>query len=229
MADWISYWDTHPIYVNARHRAVHVRLIAEGILAHIASPRADALDYGCGEALYAERVADRAGSLALCEAGQKLRAALAARVAGNARISVLAPDEVAALPDRAFDLIVMHSVAQYLTPAETDALLRLFRRLLRPDGRLILGDIIRPDVSTVTDAVALLRLGAQNGFLLAALFGLLRTMMSGYWRLRQQAGITCYSDQAMREKLEAAGFAAERAAQNIGHNQARMTFVARPR
>jgi hypothetical protein len=29
--------------------------------------------------------------------------------------------------------------------------------------------------------------------------------------------------------LEAAGFAAERAVKNVGHNQARMAFVARPR
>jgi len=33
----------------------------------------------------------------------------------------------------------------------------------------------------------------------------------------------------MIEKLDAAGFAAERAAKNIGHNQERMTYYARPR
>ena len=33
----------------------------------------------------------------------------------------------------------------------------------------------------------------------------------------------------MIARLAAAGFAAKRAAENIGHNPARMTFVARPR
>jgi hypothetical protein len=33
----------------------------------------------------------------------------------------------------------------------------------------------------------------------------------------------------MTEKLAAAGFAARRAANNIGHNQAHMAFIARPR
>lgn len=228
MVDWISYWDTHPIYVNARHRAVHTRLIAEGILSFVNSSAAAVLDYGSGEALYAEQVADAVGSLALCEAGEKLRRTLAARVAGNAKISVLTPEQVASLPDGSFDLIVMHSVAQYLTPAETDALLRLFHRLLRSGARLVLGDIVRPEVSTLTDTFALLRLAARNGFFFAALFGLLRTAVSGYVRLRHDAGLTRYSEDTMRAKLRAAGFAVERVPLNIGHNQARMTFVAHP-
>jgi hypothetical protein len=33
----------------------------------------------------------------------------------------------------------------------------------------------------------------------------------------------------MTEKLAAAGFFAQRAPRNIGHNQARMAFMARPR
>ncbi len=228
MADWISYWDSHPIYVNARHRDVHVGLIADGILSFVNSSGVDVLDYGSGEALYAERVADRVASLALCEAGKKLRAALATRIAGDARISVLSPEQAMALPDRSYDLVVMHSVVQYLTPAETDELLRLFRRLLRPGGRLVLGDIVRPDVSTLTDAWALLRLGMRNGFFFAALLGLLRTAVSGYMRLRHDSGLTRYSEQAMAKKIAAAGFTAQRAPVNIGHNQARMTFVARP-
>lgn len=227
MADWISYWDTHPIYVNARHRDVHVRLIGDGILSYVTSSGANVLDYGSGEALYAERVADAVASLALCEAGRKLRAALAARIAGNAKISALSPEQVAALPDQSFDLIVMHSVAQYLTPVEFGALLHLFRRLLRSGGRLVLGDIVRPDVSTLTDAWALLRLGTRSGFFVAALLGLLRTAVSGYLRLRKEEGLTRYSEQTMHDALRAAGFAAERAHENIGHNQARMTFVAR--
>jgi SAM-dependent methyltransferase len=228
MADWISYWDTHPLYVNARHRDVHARLVGDGILAFVVSPRADVLDYGSGEALYAERVATSVGSLALCEAGEKLRKSLAARVAGNAKISVLTPAEAEALADRSLDLVVMNSVAQYLTPEETGTLLRLFRRLLRPDGRLVIGDVVPLRDSPLTDALALLRLALREGFLLAAVFGLLRTLLSGYWRLRQHMGLTRYSEAGMRAKLEAAGFSAQRMTRNIGHNPVRMTFLARP-
>jgi hypothetical protein len=37
-----------------------------------------------------------------------------------------------------------------------------------------------------------------------------------------------YTEAAILTRLAAAGFAAERAARNLGHNQRRMTFLARP-
>jgi len=58
--------------------------------------------------------------------------------------------------------------------------------------------------------------------------GLVRTVLSDYWRLRSRIGLTRYGEAAMIGKLAAAGFAATRAGANIGHNPARMTFLARP-
>jgi hypothetical protein len=65
----------------------------------------------------------------------------------------------------------MHSVAQYLTAAGTGALFALFHRLLKPDGLLVVGDVISPKVVAATDAWALLRFGQANGFFFAALWG----------------------------------------------------------
>ena len=107
-------------------------------------------------------------------------------------------------------------------------MLALFRRLLKPDGLLVLGDVIRPKTSAATDALALLRFGARDGFFFAALVGLARTVLSYYRRLRSALGLTRYDEAAMIEKLAAAGFTARRAGENIGHNRARMTFLARP-
>jgi len=229
MSDWVSYWDSdHPIYVNARHRDVHYRAIAEEIAQYVPSPDAVVLDYGCGEALHAARIAARCRRLMLADAAPKLRATLAARFSGNDRISIVSPEDVAALPDRSIDLIVMHSVAQYLKPEEASQLFRLFHRLLTPHGRLVVGDVVPPNVSPLTDVSALLRFAAANGFLVAALRGLVRTVFSDYPRLRAALGFTLYDEAAMVEKLKLAGFAANRAPRNLGHNQARMTFMAQP-
>ena len=217
MGDWIAFWDSeHSIYVNARHRDVHYRTIAQDIRAHL-PPAAAVLDYGCGEALHADLIAASARALILCEAAPTVRAALAARFAGQSKIKVCSPEEVAALPAGSLDVVVLHSVAQYLTPQELDALLVLFRRLLSENGILILGDVVPPEVSAWTDAVALIRFGAANGFLGATLIGLLRFDL----------GLSRYGEAAMLAKLAVAGFSARRAAANIGHNQARMTFIAR--
>ena len=230
MGDWIAFWDSkHSIYVSARHRDVHYRTIAQDIRALLPA-NAAVLDYGCGEALSAEIVAAGMRRLILCEAAPKVRAVLAARFAGHATIEVRSPDEVAALPAASLDAAILHSVAQYLAPDELDALLALFRRLLRPDGLLVLGDIIPPDVSAATDAIALLRFAGANGFFVAALLGLARTVaLTDYWRLRSNLGLTRYGEPDILAKLAAAGFTAQRATKNIGHNPARMTFLARPK
>ncbi|HEX3440143.1 MAG TPA: methyltransferase domain-containing protein, partial [Pseudolabrys sp.] len=111
--DWISFYDfKHSvIYVNARHRDVHYRTIATDIRALVPSPGANVMDYGCGEATSANLLADASGHLTMVEAAPNVRAALAARNADNPKISVLTPDQAAALPAGSFDMIVLHSVA----------------------------------------------------------------------------------------------------------------------
>jgi len=227
---WLAFWNgSHSIYVNARHKDVHYRLIAEAIGALV--PRRDArvLDYGCGEALHADRVAAVTGEVLLCEAAPRVRAGIAARFATNAKIRAIAPDEVEGLPEHSLDLILLHSVAQYLKPEETAALFVQFHRLLKFDGLLVVSDILSPHVGALTDASALLRFAAPNGFLIAAVAGLARTLMSDYWRLRTRFGLTRYDEAAMLKKLRAAGFVAHRSGKNIGHNQARAAYCARPR
>jgi SAM-dependent methyltransferase len=230
ISGWLAFWDgSHSIYVNARHKDVHYRLIAEEIAALVPGPAAHVLDYGCGEALHADLVAAAAGELLLCDGAPHVRAGIAARFAGNSKIRVVAPEDVTGLPARSLDLIVLHSVAQYLSLGETTGLLVQYHRLLDSGGSLLVSDIIPPDVAALTDAVALLRLGATHGFLIAALAGLVRTRLSSYWRLRSSLGLTRYSESDMINLLAAAGFTARRAPMNIGHNQARMAFIAKPR
>lgn len=227
--DWISFWNSdHPIYVNARHRDVHYRGIADDVSGYV-TPGAAVLDYGCGEAVHADLVAAKAGRLILCEAAPNVREHLTARFSSAGGIEVQSPEQVAVLPAGSLDLIVMHSVAQYLSPQETDALFGEFKRLLKPGGLFILGDVIPPQVSPIADAAALLRFAAANGFLIAAFMGLVRTTFSDYPKLRAKLGLTLYEETAMARKLEAAGFGVERAPKNIGHSRARMTFLAQPR
>ena len=230
ITDWLAFWDSpHSIYVNPRHKDVHYRLIAKEIAALVPEPQARVLDYGAGEALHADIVAAAAGELLLCEAAPGMRDELQRRFANSPKIRVIAPHEIARLPEHTLDLIVMHSVAQYLTPTGTGALFALFHRQLKSGGLLVVGDVIPPQVPAAVDAAALLRFGYHNGFFFAAVWGLLRTRLSSYWRLRSQLGLTRYAKAAMLEKLDAAGFDARLAPSNIGHNQARQIYYAVPR
>lgn len=229
MREWIDYYDSaHSIYVNARHREVHFRTIADHIIAQIPSPEATVLDFSCGEAVDAARVANACRELILVEPAPNLRARLKERFRDETRITVRAPEDLAAMRPASLDLIVMVSVVQYMTPEELEAALTTFRRLLKPDGKLAVADVIPPDAGAAADVVSLLSFGAREGFFLAALTGIARTVLSDYRRLRSQLGLMRYSEHEMRGKLSAAGFASERSTRNMGHNPARMTFVASP-
>jgi ubiquinone/menaquinone biosynthesis C-methylase UbiE len=228
MDEWIDYYDsTHTIYASRLHRDVHFEAIARDIIGYVSSPDAVVLDYACGEALSAAKVADACGKLYLAEPAPGVRGRLIARFAPNTKIRVRSLEDVRKMAENSIDLAVMNSVAQYMTAQELDAAFATIKRLLKPGGRLVLGDILRPEVGMARDVLALLKFAARYGFLKDALIGLISTALSDYRQLRTRIGLQRYSEAEIVAKLAAAGFTASRAHQNIGHNPWRMTFVAR--
>jgi ubiquinone/menaquinone biosynthesis C-methylase UbiE len=227
MDEWIDYYDsTHTIYASRLHRALHFQVIARDIIGYISSPDAVVLDYACGEALSAADVAEACGKLYLAEPAPGVRGRLIARFAPNTKIRVRSLDDLRKMTEKSVDLVVMNSVAQYMTPVELDSAFAVIRRLLKPGGRLVLGDILRPEVGMFRDVLALLRFALAHGFLRDALIGLMSTALSDYRQLRSRVGLQRYGEAEMIAKLTAAGFTASRAGRNIGHNPWRMTFVA---
>ena len=227
--DWREFWNRDTtIYVNARHRAVHYDTLACEIAVHV-TPGAVVLDFGCGEALSADRVASRASRLYLCDSSELVRGRLAARFAAHANVTVLAPEALEGVPVRSVDLAIVNSVLQYLSRPECEALLARLRGLLAPGGRVLVADVIPPGVSPATDALALLRFASRHGFLGAALAGLVRTFFSDYRATRARLGLTHYTEVEMLALLDRAGFDAARQRPNLGHNQARLAFFAAPR
>jgi len=225
---WIDFYDSAPsIYVSEAHRRAHFDLIATDIIGNIPSPEAAVLDYSCGEALSAARVAQKCRRLILAEPAPTVRARLTERFSAIPNIETLSLDDLSTLPEASLDLIVMISVAQYMTPDELDAAFAQIRRLLKPEGRFVLGDILDPNVGAVTDVMALLKFAAKNGFLFDAVTGTVRTALSDYRSLRSKLGLRCYGTEKMLQKLGDAGFTAALAARNVGTNPARKTFIAR--
>ena len=158
MDDWIDYYDsTHTIYASKLHRDLHFQIIARDIIGYISSPDSVVLDYACGEALSAAKVADACAQLYLAEPAPGVRGRLIARFAPNTKIRVRSLEDLTRMAESSIDLVVMNSVAQYMTPDELDLALAVIRRLLKPNGRLVLGDILRPEVGMARDVLALLK------------------------------------------------------------------------
>src|SRR2546430_3805038 len=185
MDQWIDYYDsTHSIYASQLPRDLHFEAIARDIIGYISSPDAVVLDYACGEALSAGRVADACGRLYLAEPAPGVRGRLIARFAPNTKIRVRSLEDVNKMAEKSVDLVVMNSVAQYMTPDELASAFAVIRRLLKPSGRFVLGDILRPEVGMLRDVLALLLFARKNGFLSDALTGLISTALSDYRELR---------------------------------------------
>ena len=225
--DWISYWNGAPsVYVSARHKETHYRLIADGIAALVDRPDARVLDFGCGEALAAARVAQVCERLYLADGADNVRAGLAERFAAEPAITVLAAGELHLIEPATLDLIVVNSVAQYLAPGQLETLIADWMPLLAPTGHIVFADIIPTQIGAAADAGELLRFAATNGFLASAVIGLARTALSDYRKLRADLGLAKYSEDEFIALLAGTGLHAKRIHPNLGHNQQRMAFAA---
>ncbi|MET4700581.1 SAM-dependent methyltransferase [Constrictibacter sp. MBR-5] len=229
MSGWLAFWNRpHRIYVNDTHLRVHYRRVADDLIAVVPDGAAAVLDYGCGLALEAARVAERVERLYLYDAAEAVRARLAALHGGSGRIAILDEAGLATLPEGSIDLIMVNSVVQYLSRDELAALLVRARGLLRRDGRLVVADVIPPDGNVAADVASLLRTARRGGFLLAALGGLAATAVSDYGRMRRTLRLSHYAPDAFLALAAEHGFGGVREDRNLGFNPRRMTFTLRP-
>jgi SAM-dependent methyltransferase len=225
---WRDFWNSeHSIYVNARHKLLHYDRIARDLAAYVPAPDAAVLDYGCGEAICAASLAEKCGTLYLFDAAPNVREKLRSRFSDHPKIMVLPPNGLDNIVDASLDLIIANSLLQYLQHRELEDLLDVWHSKLKPAGRLVLADVLPPDVDAIADVKALLDFAWRGGFLLAALAGLGKTFFSDYRRLRNEVGLTRYAPEDLFTLLAAHGFTGEQTPNNVGHNQLRMTFVAR--
>ncbi len=224
---WLAFWNGHHrLYVNDRHRELHYRKIAKDIAALVPNHHATVVDWGCGDALSADIVAEKAGTLVLCDAASATRERLVARFRNHGKIEVLSPSDVISLYQGKVDLIFIVSVLQYLSVAEFEALIKDIPALLVKGGMVVIADVLPPDDDIYADILTLLKVAAANGFLIAALIGLVVTYFSPYRRLRSTLGLTRCDEGNMLRSLNRVGLKAERVRPNIGFNQRRMAFRA---
>ena len=229
MDDWIDYYDsTHTIYASKLHRDLHFQLIARDIIGYISSPDAVVLDYACGEALSAAKVADACGKLYLAEPAPGVRGRLIARFAPNTKIRVRSLDDLTE-DGREVDRSRRHELGRAIHDAGRTRY-RLCRHPPAAETRRPAGGGRYPAArgrhGQGRAGAAEIR-ARRTASSRTPSIGLVSTALSDYRQLRTRVGLQRYSESEMIAKLAAAGFTASRATRNIGHNPWRMTFVAR--
>ncbi|HYH22833.1 MAG TPA: methyltransferase domain-containing protein [Azospirillum sp.] len=226
-AGWIDFWNrpNNAIYVNERNLEVHFETLRRDVVAFIPAG-GRVLDFGCGDALIAEAVAERAGTVHLFDAAPAVQRRIRERFAGHPRVRVLDAESLAAMPDGSVDLIIVISVVQYLSRADLAGLMAQWRRLLAPDGQLLVADVVEPHTPMYRDVGSQLTLAWRHGFFLAALCGLAKLAFSDYRRIRRESGFSTYMAADMLGMLADAGFKAKHLPRNVGPTPHRNSFLA---
>ncbi|HEU4530372.1 MAG TPA: methyltransferase [Steroidobacteraceae bacterium] len=225
--DWKAYWerieDKQEVFRSeARDHIERVRRL----LAVDASTRT--LDFGCGFGFATEQIAPHVGSVALWDGSANVRRRARARVAWLPNV-VLAdlsdPDD--ARNDAAYDLITVHSVVQYMSEQELVDWLRRWRRMLRPNGRLVLSDLIQPGTSSARELIDYLRFSARNGFFLDAFMGGVSEFAS-YFGARSSRPLTMVNEERLSRWAAQTGLKLEWLPENLSYRRFRRTAVLRP-
>jgi SAM-dependent methyltransferase len=224
---WLDYWSGDiSVYVSRRHLAAHYRRLFAELAPLLPAAPFRLLDYGCGEALMAPRLAEGGSTVHLVDEAPGRAAQLSARFAAAPGVTVLdRPEQVAG----SCDVALMISVSQYIPKDRFPDLLARLAGALKPDGRLIVGDILPPENSLVADVSSLLRFAAAEGFFVDAAFGMIRTFRSTYRSARHRLGLTTWHPDEIVAAFAAAGLEATPLARNIGHSARRYSMLARRR
>jgi ubiquinone/menaquinone biosynthesis C-methylase UbiE len=230
MKSWIDYWNRpNGIFVSELHKRVHYEHIFANVkpfLPH--GPGSALLDWGCGEAFAADWMATDCERVYLYDPAEIIRRRLEERYTSNPVITVLDKEALRRLPAGSLDLILINSVIQYVSRADLMTALSDLRRLLKPAGSVLIGDVIVPGTNLWQHIAVFLIFGYQNGFAMQALFGLFHNFLpSTYGSLRRNHGIAKYSEHDFLALLRDCGLAGKRLPRNIAVSPVRSSYLAR--
>jgi SAM-dependent methyltransferase len=222
---WDAYWealsDRQTLFREQADEYVR-NLAATGLL----NPAARVLDFGCGFGHVADGLAPRVGELFLWDSSRNMRERAAGATASRRNVRPLDLSGRSAPPGLRFDLILVNSVAQYMSRADFAAWLRCWREMLSPSGRIVASDLIPPDCEVSRDVFDLLRFSARRGFFWAALRQAAGEL-GRYRRTRRAVPLTRYARGDLEGLARDAGLIVEFLPRNLTPFRDRISFTAR--
>lgn len=217
--DWRSYWEAlgSEQQVFAVEGTEYVRRIAPLLL--VRRPQR-VLDFGCGFGHAAAKLAPLVGEIWAWDAAANMRNHASRRLAGIANARMVEPAELERRTLPPFDLILVHSVIQYLSPDELAACQLLWARLLAPQGHALLSDIPVPGRPAWPEFLELLLFAKRHGFLRNAIAGGLKEI-GRYSRMRKTRPLHQHDEATIERGARAAGLALRILPVNLTHRSGR--------
>ena len=221
--EWQEYWD------GLENLPEIFRVEAADFVKRLESvvrigPGTRVLDFGCGFGYVADSLAAKVAEVSLWDFSWNMRRQARLLTAQHQNIVFLDFSGPAAHSELSFDLIVVNSVSQYMTAEEFSRWLGCWQRLLRPNGRLVLSDLIPSGPRPASECVDFLLFSARNGFLMRALSKGLAELRR-YPKANLSLLLHSVSHEDLLEKATAAGLRVEFLPSNLTHRRGRTAAV----
>lgn len=216
---WRSYWETlgPDQQVFAVEGAEYARRIAPLLL--VRRPKR-VLDFGCGFGHTAAELAPLVGEIWAWDAAANMRIHASKRLVGLSNAHMVEPGALEGSTLPLFDLILVHSVIQYLSPDELGACQRLWARLLAPNGHVVLSDLLVPGRPAWPEFFELLVFAKRHAFLRNAIVGGLKEI-GRYSRMRKTRPLHQHDEATIERCARAAGLSLRILPVNLTHRSER--------
>jgi SAM-dependent methyltransferase len=156
------------------------------------------LDFGCGFGYTAVLLATRVREVYLWDQAENMRNRARANVSMLKNAICIEASNAEEFPRCiSFDLILVNSVIQYMSQPEFVSWLQVWKRILSPEGRIVISDILSENVRPVSDIFSLIRFSAARGFLSRALWKGLREL-KWYFKMRRARPLRRYSEGELK-------------------------------
>ena len=228
-----EYWKTH-YDAMAQHESLYLfEAEASDFFRRIdrtiaLDSRHRALDFGCGLGFVAELLCSKVHSLHFWDYSSNMLEAATVRLQDtpNSHPVDLSSDN----DDYAeyFDLVFVNSVIQYMSRGDLSDWLGRWRGMLRPDGTLIVSDVIWPKPAFFTEVFDSLMFSAKEGFLVRTLKKDMGQYLR-YLKARSQADLARYSKDDIRQLAAENRLHAAEADYNLTYRSNRFSMLLTPR
>ena len=228
--DWLAYFDRlEDSPLHREQSALYVRSLITEVGLHRDQR---VLDFGCGFGSVVALLAPLVSEVWWWDRSPTMRAATRRMTSEfhNARLYDLSASPLLGdktdRPEGTFDLILVNSVVQYMTPAELWRWIERWRDLVAPNGQIVLSDLIPQQHGRLSDMIDLFRFAARHGSPFRAARQAIGDV-GGYRRASRAAPLVRVGTRDLTQHATDAGLETKVLPRNLTHFTKRWTAVLR--
>jgi 2-polyprenyl-3-methyl-5-hydroxy-6-metoxy-1,4-benzoquinol methylase len=220
---WIDYWEdfgggTILIKIEAEDYVNRLTMHIEGTAKH------QVLDFGCGYGYVAELLAEHVENLWLWDAASSVRSQARIYAAKFPNIHFFDFSDPEILPDNQFDLILCHSIIQYMSDEEIQSTLSAWSRIITFDGQILLSDVIPDRHEIIPELISIVGFSLQKGIFLRMIWhGFLEFLR--HLGVRNSRPLTTVQKAVMENWAAEAGLTANFLPENLSYRGKRYTVL----